>query len=45
MQVCLETIRLALYKGGSQSQVKQKKPCLSIKNVKAYLKFARAHLD
>ena len=45
MQVCIETVRRALYRGGLQSQVKQKKPHLSIKNVKACLDFARAHLD
>ena len=45
MQVCVETMRSALRRGGLQSQVKQKKPRLSIKNVKARLDFARAHLD
>ena len=45
MQVCVETVRRALRRGGLQSQVKQKKPRLSIKNVKARLDFARAHLD
>ena len=38
-------MRCALRRGGLQSQVKQKKPRLSIKNVKARLDFARAHLD
>ena len=45
MQVYVETVRRALCRGGLQSQVKQKKPRLSIKNVKAHLDFARAHLD
>ena len=46
MQVCVETMRHALRRGGLQSQVKQKKkPHLSIKNVKAHLDFARTHLD
>ena len=45
MQVCVETVRRALRIGGLQSQVKQKKPRLSIKNVKAHLDFARTHLD
>ena len=45
MQVCVETVRCALRRGGLQSQVKQKKPRLSIKNVKARLDFARAHLN
>jgi len=35
MQVCVETVRRALHRGSLQSQVKQKKPLLSIKNVKA----------
>ena len=43
MQVCVETVRRALRRGGLQSQVKQKKPRLSIKNVKARLDFSRAH--
>ena len=33
MQVCVETVTRALRRGGLQSQVKQKKPRLSIKNV------------
>ena len=45
MQVCVETVRCALRRGGLQSQVKQKKPRLLIKNVKARLDFARARLD
>ena len=44
MQVCVETVKRALRRGGLQSQ-KKKKTCLSIKNVKACLDFARAHLD
>jgi transposase len=45
MQVCVETVRRVLRRGGLQSQVKQKKPRLSVKNIKARLDFARAHLD
>ena len=45
MQVCVETVRRALHRDGLQSQVKQKRPRLSIKNVKAHLDFARTHLD
>ena len=45
MQVCVETVRRALCRGGLQSQVKQKEPRFSIKNVKAHLDFARIHLD
>ena len=45
MQVRVETVRRVLRRGGLQSQVKENKPRLSIKNVKARLDFARAHLD
>ena len=45
MQVCVETVRRALRRGGLQLQVKQRKPRLSMKNVKACVDFARAHLD